>query len=163
MGPIYGVLMETKPASCIQLGTLLSKWCGTAQSKLELIFCNRLLYCGYTSAKVDIMSRYPTFFRSLLNSPGKELRVLSRLVSRDIIFTTGENLAIIRKSARLNPWEAKGCILKQQLCQSELVQVPDEDKWRIPYLRKLLILRRQSDDQETQTYIEELIQSLVIE
>ena len=74
------------------------------------------------------MSKYPTFFRSLLNSPGKELRVLSRLVRRDIRSTTGENLAIIRKSARLNPWEAKGCILKQQLCQSELVQVPDEDK-----------------------------------
>ena len=125
-------------------------------------FLQQILYCGYTSAKVDIISRYPTFFRSLLDSPGKELRVLSRLVSRDIRSTTGGNLAFIRKTTGLNPWEAKGLGLKQRLCQSEMVQVLEEDKWRIPYLRKLLTFRRLSDDQETQTYIEELIQSLVV-
>ena len=96
-------------------------------------FLHETLYCGYSSAKTDILCRYPRFFQSLLNSPGRELRVISRIVSRDVRSTTGKNLALIRDLTGLNPWEARVQQLRQKLSLSETVKVPENDKWRAPY------------------------------
>ena len=125
-------------------------------------FLSQVLYCGYSSAKTDILCRYPRFFKSLLDSPGKELRVVSRLVSRDIRSTTGKNLALIKELTGLNPWEARTLQLKRNLMLSEFAEVPEYDKWRIPFLKNLFSLKRQTEDESEAERIRELIHSLVI-
>jgi len=125
-------------------------------------FLQDTLCCGYTSAKTDILTRYPRFFQSLLNSPGRELRVISRLVSRDIRSTTGKNLTLLQDLTGLNPWKARATQLREKLALSEFVKVPEIDKWRIPYFRKLFSLKATTEDEATAEHISELIRSLVI-
>ena len=53
-------------------------------------FVQQLLCCGYTSAKVDIMTRYQKFFSSLRSSASYEVQVLSRYLARDVQSVTGK-------------------------------------------------------------------------
>ena len=62
----------------------------------------------------------------------------------------------------LNPWEARATQLREKLALSEFVKVPEIDKWRIPYFRKLFSLKATTEDEATAECISELIRSLVI-
>ena len=69
---------------------------------------------------------------------------MSRLVSRDVRTTTASNIAMIQEITSLNIWTAKQCEVKDALALDEMVEVPALDKWRIPYLCKLLSDRSQA-------------------
>ena len=49
----------------------------------------------------QILGRYPGFFRNLLNSPSKEVRILARLVSKDPRLITCKNLKYLREVTKL--------------------------------------------------------------
>ena len=60
-------------------------------------FLQQLLCCGFSSARVDILTRFVNFFRGLLASASLEVQVLSRLLIRDRMSVTGKNLALIKE------------------------------------------------------------------
>ena len=80
------------------------------------------------------LCRYPRFFQSLLNSPGRELRVISRIVSRDVRSTTGKNLALIRHLTGLKPCGARAQQLRQKLLLSELLKFQKMTNGEFPTL-----------------------------
>ena len=59
-------------------------------------FLQQLLCCGFSSARVDIFTRYVKFFQGLKASACYEVQVLSRLLARDMQSVTGKNLNLIK-------------------------------------------------------------------
>ena len=101
-------------------------------------FVQQLLNCGYTSARVDLLARFSKFFNGLRNSACHEVQVLSRFVARDVMSVTGKNLRLLQEVSQCNPWSTSFRKLKQRLIEAELVVVPAQDRWRVPYLCALL-------------------------
>ena len=127
-------------------------------------FVQHLLCCGFTSASVDIKSRFVTFYQSLRSSASYEVQVMARFLGKDIQSTTGRNLRHIEEASGLNPRNTSSKKIREALVMSELVEVPPEDKWRLQYICKLLHQRGQAEvlgmEQEGEL-INELIASLV--
>ena len=98
----------------------------------------QVLADGFTSAKVNILSRYCTFARGLKLSVSKEIRTLFNLVSRDLQSTTGQNLNLVKKCSKLDPLLFGAYRIKEMLKENEMVEIDRRDLWRIPYLRSLL-------------------------
>ena len=94
---------------------------------------------GMPSFRNQILSRYPGFFRKLLVSPSKEVRILSRIVSNDPRSTTCLNLRYIRKKTGISKaewfssWRIKEALPVQQ--------VPECEHWRLGLLATLLKMR----------------------
>ena len=82
-------------------------------------FLQQMLCCGYSSARVDILSRFVKFFHGLRSSASYEVQVLSRLLARDMLSVTGKNLRLIQELTQLNPWTACNGGLKAALERSE--------------------------------------------
>ena len=124
-----------------------------------------LLSCGFSSAKVDIITRFVKFFQGLRSSASYEVQVLSRLLARDLQSVTGKNLNLVQEMTRLNPWTTSRGKLKAALEDHEMVDVPLLDRWRLPYLCKLLSQRSEAffhANEDEQKRLTELINSLVI-
>ena len=98
------------------------------------------LAAGFTSMQNQILSRYPTFFQSLLNSPSREVALLARIAARDTRSVTHRNVAHIEKMSGLSPWDYGAKTIKSSL---PTLQVPEEEKWRIGLLDTLLNMRRE--------------------
>ena len=127
-------------------------------------FVQQLLCCGHTSAKVDILSRYVKFFHSLRNSASQEVKILSRYLARDVQSVTGKNLQLVKSISKLDPWTTSYGKLKEALVAAEMVEVPEQDRWRLPYLCSLLAQRgdaKHSAMVAEETRLGELIDSLV--
>ena len=90
------------------------------------------------SARTDILVRYGKFLTSLKNSPSKEVAMMANLVSRDVRTTTGANLKLIQEASGLPIWGTSQEKLREALRVEEAVMVLKCDKWRVPYLSKLL-------------------------
>ena len=103
-------------------------------------FVDRLLGCGLSHVKTDILAKYIKFFRSLRESPSMEVSVLAHIVARDIRTTTGQNLHVIHDLTSLDPRSCFGSQVKKIL-GDKLAEVPQQDWWRISYLEKLLTER----------------------
>ena len=124
----------------------------------------QLLCCGHTSARVDILSRYANFFHSLRRSACHEVQVLSRFLARDVQSVTGRNLQYIQEATGLSPWTTSKRRLRDALVAGELVDVPPQDRWRLPYLNSLLSQRREAINlalEEEDKRLSKLIDSLV--
>ena len=104
-------------------------------------FVQQLLCCGHTSAKVDILSRFSKFFHSLRCSASQEVQVLCRYLGRDVQSVTGRNLQLVEELSKLNPWSTSNNKMKHALAAAEQVEVPVQDRWRLPYLCSLLSQR----------------------
>ena len=55
------------------------------------------LAADQTSLRNQVLSRYPGFYRNLLNSPSKEVRILARLVANDPRSNTCKNLRYLKE------------------------------------------------------------------
>ena len=126
----------------------------------------QVLAPGVTSLRVNLLLRFRTFFRSLLNSPSPEVQVAVRLAARDLRSPVGSNLALLRKeTGGLDPWTAGPGQLNRALLQNEAKPVPTQDAWRVPFLRRLLEERLQHfymGDKLQESRIQGLIDSLVV-
>ena len=128
-------------------------------------FLQKLLCCGFSSARVDILTRFVNFFRGLLASASLEVQVLSRLLARDRMSVTGKNLALIKELTGLNPWAASLVRIKEALTLQEQVGVPPTDIWRLPYLVNLWGQWNHAyfmAAEEEQSRLSDLIHSLVV-
>ena len=119
----------------------------------------QVIACGSTSAKVEIMARYCKFFRSLHQSPSREVATLANLMARDIRSTTGGNLSLIAALSGKDPWTDSTGSMRAALEKAETVEVPHVDKWRVGYLGVLLEQRMEwqdDEEKEMQTLIDSI-------
>ena len=88
------------------------------------------------------MSRYPAFYRKLLQSPSKEVRVLARMVSADPRSSTCTNLRYLQNMTGLAaPEFYSSARIKMELPTKK---VPEAEKWRLGLLDNLLKLKKES-------------------
>ena len=121
-----------------------------------------MLSCGISHVRTDIVAKYVKFFKSLRESPSREVSVLSHIVARDVRTTTGNNLNMIRELTGLDPWSCLGNQVKKVL-GGKLAEVPQQDSWRLLYLEKLLEQRGEMYYQmEDTTELTELIESICL-
>ena len=89
-----------------------------------------------------------------------------RLAAQNVRSSVGSNLALIQKEwGGLDPWTSLPSQLKAALVRAEIVPVPAEDAWRIPYLRRLLAERTThfyNGDTREEERVQSLIDSLVV-
>ena len=78
------------------------------------------------------MSRYPDFFRNLLSSPSKEVRMLAKMVSSDPRSNTCKNLRYLRELTNFEQGEqySSWCI-RESL---PVKKVPKNEMWRLGLL-----------------------------
>ena len=94
-----------------------------------------------TSFRNQIVSRYPGFYRKLLSSPSKEVRILARVVSNDPRSTTCKNLRYVRKMTSLgqaenySSWRIRDAL--------PVRKVPEKETWRLGLLANLMDMRSQ--------------------
>jgi hypothetical protein len=127
-------------------------------------FLQQMLCCGFSSARVDILTRFVKFFHGLKSSASYEVQVLSRFLARDMLPVTGKNLRLVPELTQLNPWTARNCGSRAALESSERADVPELDRWRLPYLCSLLSQRCQAyymvmehEEEELTTLINSLV------
>ena len=125
----------------------------------------RVLSSGIVSARCDILARYGNFYRSLRKSPSYEVSVMANLAGRDLRSSTGRNLKLLEEYTGINPWVFGSARLKEELLKWEMVETPDQDRWRVDYLFKLLGQRQVSHyngDEDEEKRIAVLIDSLCV-
>ena len=92
-----------------------------------------------SSAGILIISRYPGFYRNLLNFPSKEVRVLAKIVSEDPRSTTCSNLRYIERLSGLpQPEKYSSHRVRAALPVRE---VPEHEKWRLGLMTNLFKLK----------------------
>jgi hypothetical protein len=91
------------------------------------------------SLRNQVLSRYPGFYRNLLASPSREVRMLARMVSDDPRSTTCKNLRYLRELTSMEQAEQySSWRIRKSLPVQE---VPENEKWRLGLLTKLMELR----------------------
>ena len=76
----------------------------------------------------------------------------------------GRNLELVREITGLNPRNDPLFKIKRKLVELDFVEVPAQDKWRVPYLCSLIHARREAThmaSDEDVSRLNELIDSLV--
>ena len=124
-----------------------------------------LLSPQITSLRARLMSRFHTFFISLLSSPSTEVRTLSRLAARDLRSNLGSNLRLLSEETGLDPWQAAPSLMKARLRDCNVTEPPREDLWRLDYLQKLLEARQMAFyncDKDKENKLTGFINSLTI-
>ena len=127
-------------------------------------FISELLAPDMSPPNVFLMTRFLSFFHSLLDHRSVEVQTLARLAARDLRTNIGSNLDHIRRETNLDPWNYGGARVKDALLQYSRVIVPKQDQWRICYLEKLLTARLEAyfaGHTEGEEYLNSLICSLV--
>ena len=104
------------------------------------------LAADFVSIRTKILGTYVKFFKTLLSSKSPEVVLVANLVGRDVQSTTGNNLERLREETGLNPWVATPFMIKKVLTENEAT-VPEEDKWRLPLLEKLILQRYAMENQ----------------
>ena len=104
------------------------------------------LAADFVSIRTKILGTYVKFFKTLLNSKCPEVALVANLVGRDVQSTTGKNIARLPEETGLNPWVATPFMIKKVLTENEAT-VPEEDKWRLPLLEKLILQRYAMENQ----------------
>ena len=96
---------------------------------------------GTESLRNQIYVRYSSFYRKLITSPSKEVRILARMVRYDPRSVTCKNLSLLNiKSSLNNVYMYSRIRLKEALPSQE---VPVEERWRLGLLNSLLLLKNE--------------------
>ena len=89
---------------------------------------DNLLSCGLLNVKQQLVSRFVNFFRSLLKSQSKEVKVVASIVARCARSTTGRNLMNIQVETNMDPWREEAWKIRQAV---KFKEVPDREGWRV--------------------------------
>ena len=93
---------------------------------------------GFVPLRNMVLGRYPAFFRRLLDSSSKEVRMMSVLAAGYAQTVTAQNLAHLQSVTLLDPACDSARLIKQAL---PVKLVPEKEEWRLGLLDKLLELR----------------------
>ena len=127
-------------------------------------FIDTILAQNETPPEISLPVRFVNFFCSLQRSSSPEIQILSNLCARDIRTNTGSNLSFIKSLTGLDIREYGANRIKDELQRVLSPEVPVMDRWRLPYLEKLLANRCEAfynGDSDHYNYLNELIHSLV--
>ena len=69
-----------------------TKLCWNLPRNTSVYFVENLLSCGIPSIRQQVLTRYVKFYRSLRDSPSKEVAVISRIVGTNASSNTGRNM-----------------------------------------------------------------------
>ena len=173
------VLRAVKVYSCDHYGSVLwdfggdlaAKYMNSWKTCVKLAWnvprATRSYFLGYlagglVTAKCDIIARYSSFYKTLLASPCKEVRIMAKIAVRDIRTTTAKNLSFLEAESGGLTWAAPAWKIRES-CTSQEPVVPELDSWRVPYLGKLLEQRDELVYQgETADNIQDLIELICI-
>ena len=92
------------------------------------------------SLRNQVLSRYPGFFRSLLESPSREVRALAIIVRSDPRSSTCKNLRYLEKMTGLK---------SELYCSSRIRlalpvrKVPDSEQWRLGLMTNLMKMKNE--------------------
>ena len=86
-----------------------------------------------------LLCQFVGFCHKLRSSASWEVRVLASIADKDVGSTMSKNLRNIQLEFNMCPWSNTGHAFKKLYKD---YPVPEEDNWRLPYLRKLLEQRR---------------------
>ena len=120
-----------------------------------------LLAREFLPAQHQVLARYGTFFNSLLTSPSREVRLLSRIVMQDKKSVTCQNVKYVEERSGLSPWDYSKCRIIAGLQRAE---VSVNNLWRISLLEKLFLQQtemtsRTEDASSVQTWIDAICSS----
>ena len=119
---------------------------------------DNLLSCGISNVKQQLVSRYVNFFKNLLKSHSREVKVVASIVARCARSPTGRNLMNIQVETGMDPWREEAWKVSQAVKTAE---VPGREGWRVQYLAKLIRAKKEMDTMcEPVEEIKELIDSL---
>ena len=127
-------------------GMIFNSWSTTVKVTWDVpcsthrFLVDNLLAAEFFTVKQDLIGRYVNFFSGLLKSLSPEVRIVASMVGRSARSTTGRNLLGIERETGLDPWTAKAWCVRQQVPRSE---VPPGEGWRVQYLAKLLLAKRE--------------------
>jgi hypothetical protein len=104
---------------------------------------NDFFAAGHTSLRNQVLSRYSGFYRKLLQSPSREVRVraLARIVTSDPISTICLNLRYLERLTGLSQPEI--------YCSSRIRaalpvrDVPESEKWRLGRITNLFKIKNE--------------------
>ena len=147
------------------LGTLPSSWCGAAHNRPGRTSYNICFAVGSLLQELTFSLGSIKFFQGLRSSASYEVQVLSRFLARDMQSVIGRNLWLVHELTNLNPWAVQYGKLQAALQAEEAVDVPVQDRWRLPYLLSLLKQRREAHNlvlENEEEALTNLINSLVI-
>ena len=88
-----------------------------------------------------ILSQCVTFVHGLFRSRSLEIQILANIVARDTGSTTGSNLYQLSQEFNVDPWRPESVNI---IVKTPLYAVPEEERWRLPFVDKLLSQRRVS-------------------
>ena len=88
------------------------------------------------SRRNQVLSRYPGFYRSLLNSPSREVRILARIVAADPRSTTRKNLRYLERLTNLDMPQSYSAMRVRNALPTK--EVPDKEKWRLGLISGLM-------------------------
>jgi hypothetical protein len=117
------------------------------------------------SVRAGLLGRFHSFFLSLLASPSHEVSVVARLAARDTRSNLGSNLGLLVERTGLDPWVSSHRNIQTALITADIVEVPEQDTWRVTYLQRLLTQRLEAHyicEEEEEERLATLINSLVI-
>ena len=105
-------------------------------------FVPNLLAQGLVSTRTAVLSRYIKFIKSLLSSDSPEVVAVANSAVNDRGSTTGANLFKLHEQTGLNPIVTNGAEVAKVLSEAEQ-EMPVNEEWRIPFLKKLIWTRQQ--------------------
>ena len=98
--------------------------------------------------RVQVLSRVPKFFRGLLVSPSKEVKLLAGLATGDARCVLSSNLALVSKLSGLDCTVESATAVKDALPRKT---VPESEQWRVGLLDTLLRSRTELERQHSDT------------
>ena len=114
--------------TCVKLTWDIPRW-------THNYFVDNFLAGDLPSVRQKLLCQYVNFFRKLRVSPLREVRVLARVMGKDLGSVTGQNLLHLQEVLNLDPWtESVGKFKKMY----KGYLVPEDDSWRLPLLKRLL-------------------------
>ena len=103
---------------------------------------------GTLPLRVQVLSRFPKFYRRLVESPSKEVRLLAGLATRDARSVLACNLAHVSGLAGLNCSVESAAAVRNAL---PIKTVPECESWRVGLLDGLLRARADLEKQQSDT------------
>ena len=96
----------------------------------------------------ELYARYVKFLKALRTSPSQEIKHLFNMVKTDVQSNTGLNINMIQRDTSLDPCKVNSSQVRSVKMKTE---VPENDVWRIPLLKKLLEQRSDLEHQMSNT------------
>ena len=118
---------------------------GGSRSSLDTLLTylvQHVLAPQFLPIKVELMSRFVKFFKSLLESTSFEMCLMAKIACSDVRSITKKNLSFIEANTELNPHFASPSEIKYSYVPQK---VPRNQEWRFNLLLDLLNERRQLD------------------